>query len=137
MVIVNRQYSNVWVLQELGISKARQDFRIRKLGRLRDILEHPQENVQLRAAIAGAFRFCGGPVRSEFPAWLLQLSEDIKCHMDKAAARGYATITLMSQRAGSSLNAGGKKTLLVSSFFQGGDGLAVGHLLHSQGRQKL
>ena len=48
-----RQRSNAWIREELRITSVFLELRIRRLKWLRCMLQNPEDNVQVRAAVAG------------------------------------------------------------------------------------
>ena len=85
-----RQYSNSWVRESLGISNVKAEMAIRRLGWYRDMLLHPDENVQLRAALVGRLTTSRVVIHAPYHPWLLQLVGDIRWMLTKVAATGMA-----------------------------------------------
>ena len=61
----------------MRMSSVMQELRAQRIKWLRDILEAPEESVQLRAAIGGMMKVGDQRLGGEYAPWLNQMVEDI------------------------------------------------------------
>ena len=54
------------------------ELRVRRLKWLRDILEHPGDNVQIRAALSGCLTTRATDIDEEYTPWLEQLAQNME-----------------------------------------------------------
>ena len=97
----NRQRPSQWVRKYLAVSSCLVTLRTRRLGWLRDMLLHPGENVQVRAALGGDMRIPFAGSTSEHTPWLEQMMEDLLWLADRIG-RDHHTIHDLRMRHGAS-----------------------------------
>ena len=83
-----RQRSNKEVREMMRMSCMGQELRVRRLKWLGCMLEAPEENVQLRAALGGPIRVGGVVLGGEYVPWLGQMVEDIRWYLDATEGIG-------------------------------------------------
>ena len=66
-----------------GISSCQEELRIRRLLWLTNILEHPSQNIQLRAALGGVLKLEHTEISLEFTPWLNQVKIDLEWYMER------------------------------------------------------
>ena len=75
----NRQRPNRVIREKLGLMNLRDVLRVRRLKWLLDIIRHPGENLQLRAALGGPTRSIGGDINcDEYVPWLDLICDDLE-----------------------------------------------------------
>ena len=82
------QHSNAKIRDILRLTNVHDELRIRRLRWIKDMQDHPDENVQLRAALGGKLQTKGLTIEGEYNPWMQQIAEDMRWYIDKLMQRG-------------------------------------------------
>ena len=69
----------------MRITCVHDELRIRRLNWLQDIHKHPEDNVQLRAALAGTLKTTQVEIHEEYSTWLTQMANDVEWYLKKSS----------------------------------------------------
>ena len=86
---VTRQFSNTYIRERMRLTCVQDRLRTRRLKWVEDIMAHPYDNVQLRAALGGQLML-GNQKRidKEYSPWLEQLAQDVLWYIARTKTLG-------------------------------------------------